>query len=139
MYPPPRTTQGGTSGGACVISNPGKEISHDLPTWADESARLGGPDWVGVIIHTRKVSIFLVFAYFNWADPTRCQTMFNQILVTKKALGFPSVLVADFNKTPQEIKDEGWADLFQGDIQQPTDSFGNPCPWTCRTRTIPGL
>ena len=45
------------------------------------------------------------------------------IVHLKRAMGLATILVADFNKTPEEIRALGWLSLFQGRIQTPPVDF----------------
>ena len=40
--------------------------------------------------------------------------MFNSILAAKRALGHASILLADFQATPQQLQEKGWFRLFEG-------------------------
>jgi len=118
-------TNHGTKGGAVTAVRPHLECSLKAPSWAAKGTRMKGHDWVAAVHRFGKVSIVIFSAYFHTGHGTETinNTKFNQILRTKRSLGLPSILVADFNCTPSQVEAKLWTRLFEGFLLVPKVSF----------------
>ena len=77
-------------------------ISVAKPKWVEASVQMDGMDWVASIQRLKGVTITAFPAYFHTGPGVAAQSNFvlREMIETKRALGHPSVLLADFNCTP---------------------------------------
>ena len=85
---------------------------------------MAGWDWQAVLVRVRLTTLAVFVCYFTSGYPGDVNTTkFRQILETKSILGLPSILIGDFNATPQEIADLGWPRLWRGHVLLPPVEF----------------
>ena len=115
----------GTKGGAVTAVRPHLECNLKAPSWAAKGTRMKGHDWTAAVHRFGKVSIVIFSAYFHTGHGTETinNNKFNQILRTKRSLGLPSILVADFNCTPSQVEAKLWTRLFEGFLLVPEVDF----------------
>ena len=101
----------------------------NVPEWAEGLVQMQGDDWVAVTVRLSHLTMLIVFAYFHPGH--ECvndnYNRFNAILRLKMVLRMPILLSADFNKTPQQIEEMGWAKLLESNVITP------PVNFTCTT------
>ena len=114
------TGLGGTTGGVLVGLLSHLTFWYSPPTWAPPDTRMVGWDWQAVLVRVRLTTLVVFTCYFTSGDPDEVNaTKFRQILETKTLLGLPSILIGDFNATPQAVADLGWPRLWKGHILIP--------------------
>ena len=108
----------GNSGGAIIGARPGANISLNPPDWVGDNYRFQGDDWIAATCRLVGLTFLAIFAYFHPGAEHQAanQARFVAILRLKRVLRLPAILFADFNKTPKQIHDLRWPELFQGQI-----------------------
>ena len=100
---------------------PSESFNFTHPFLREAGMSMIGDDWVAVLGRVQGLTIVFVFAYFLSGSEFDSENLirFKQILKLKRVLNLPMILTADFNKTPQEISDCQWPQLFQGFVLVP--------------------
>ena len=129
---PSRVNPDGTGSSAGLVAAVKKSISFSFqpPPSSHKHVKFTGLDWVAFMVRFKGVNVLIFYAYFTSGPGVGGVngTKFVQMLRVKRILGVPSLLVADFNMTPQEVIEGGWARLWNGQVLVPDVDF------TCNSR-----
>ena len=120
-----KSSENGVSGGVAVAAPNSRSVTMRDSTHVctDHAPKLHGEEWIIAVIHRRGLSLAYVVAYFvcgGYGDVNRRRVA--ALRTTLIALGLPYIIAADWNATPDELRDSGMLGDLVGRIRTPANA-----------------